>query len=55
MKETYTTPQLEVIALGTEQSILEVSSGILTIMATTATHVDGIETMSGWDDIPETW
>ncbi len=55
MKETYTTPQLEVIALGTEQSILDVSSGTLSLLAITQPG-NGLEEMSGWGVAPsESW
>ena len=54
MKKHYETPLLEVIELSTEQRILEVSNGILTLLAT-APYSDGIETMSGWGDARETW
>ena len=48
MKKTYQQPQIEVIALGTEQGVLAVSDGILTLMATTPPD-NGIETLSGWN------
>ena len=48
MKKIYQTPQLEVIALGTEQSILEVSGGILTLLATTQPE-NGIEVLT-WNN-----
>ena len=55
MKKHYETPLLEVIELSTEQRILEVSNGILTLLAT-GDPTSGIETLDGWDTTPkESW
>ena len=48
MKKTYQEPRIEVMALGTEQCVLTVSNGVLTLLATTPPD-NGIETLSGWD------
>ena len=53
MKKTYQEPRIEVIALGTEQSVLTVSNGVLTLLATDD-PTSGIETLSGWGST-ETW
>ena len=48
MKQTYLAPRIEAIALGTEQCVLTVSNGILSLLATTPPD-NGIETLNGWD------
>lgn len=53
MKKTYQQPQIEAIALGAEQSILDVSGGILTLLATND-PTSGIETLNGWNST-ESW
>ena len=53
MKKNYEAPILEVVELGTEQSILDVSNGILTLLAT-EDPTSGIETLSGWGST-ESW
>lgn len=53
MKKAYQEPRIEVIALSTEQRILDVSKGILTLLATDD-PTSGIETLSGWEST-ETW
>ncbi len=53
MKKTYQEPRIEVIALSTEQRILDVSNGILTLLAT-EDPTSGIETLSGWGST-ESW
>ncbi len=55
MKKTYQPPQIEVIALSTEQGVLEVSNGILTLLAT-GNPSSGIEPLEGWSTEPkESW
>lgn len=54
MKKKYETPLLEAFALSGKESVLTISNGLLTIMATTPPD-NGIETLSGWGDLEETW
>ncbi|GEM_PF-3183758 len=53
MKKKYETPLLEAFAFSGKESVLTISNGLLTIMATTPPE-SGIETLSGWDST-ETW
>ena len=53
MKKAYQEPHVEAFALGTEQSIMTVSTGVLALIVS-SDPTSGIETLDGWDST-ESW